>query len=108
MIPPPAFRGVPKAYVYLLRSLSTGTFYLGWTTDLQRRLQQHNSGLSPPHTRTRGPWELLAYEVHPSSAAAKDRERTLKHRHRMRHFFIKRALDAPKGAALRVPRQVGG
>jgi hypothetical protein len=28
----------PEAFVYLLQSWKTGQCYLGWTTDLQRRL----------------------------------------------------------------------
>ena len=115
MIPPPASQGGvqgPKsAYVYLLCSLSTGNFYLGWTTDVQRRLEQHNAGESRA-TRARGPWQLVACEAHPTLQAAKDRERMLKRRHRMRMFFTKRALAAPLGSVIGLPsatrRQVGG
>jgi len=111
MIPPPAYRGganaTGEAYVYLLQSVSTGSFYLGWTTDLQRRLDHHNAA-GNGYTNSRGPWELLAYELHPSAEAAKQRERLLKRRHRMRLFFTKRALAVPKGSAMGGPRQVGG
>ena len=50
-------------YVYLLRSRRNGRCYLGWTTDLQRRLCQHNEGESRA-TRGRGPYELLYYEAY--------------------------------------------
>ena len=117
MIPPLSYRAGAKAavpaYVYLLRSETTGLFYLGWTTSLQRRLDQHNGGANHS-TRSRGPWELLGYETHASPETARRRERFLKRQHRMRLFFVKRAL-AGKGSAIRVPktgvggpRQVGG
>jgi len=97
MILPPAYE--PKVspeektgYVYLLRSLKTGKFYLGWTTDLIRRLKEHNSGVSF-HTKSRGPWELLDYETYANKEQAKERESTLKHYPRMLFPFKKRALN---------------
>jgi len=104
-----------KAYVYVLQSLKTGGFYLGRTTDLWRRLDQHNVG-TVRYTRKHKPWNLLAYEVHQSVESATERERTLKRRHRMKTFFIKRALAVPQGSCLEYPigigpsgrRQVGG
>lgn len=102
-----AAHGSRPAYVYALQSRRTGRFYLGWTTDLQRRPAQHNAGVGG-WTRARGPWELLAYEVHATAEAAKRRERSLKQHHRMGLFFIKRALTAPRGSVLGGPKQVGG
>jgi len=89
MIPSPVSQG--GAYVYVLQSVRTGKLYLGWTTDLQRRLEQHQTGQSR-YTRSRGPWELVAYEHCASREAAKQRERLLKRNPRMRFFVIKRAL----------------
>ena len=48
-------------YVYLLRC-SDGTLYCGWTTDLDKRLQAHNSGKGAKYTRSRLPVELVYYE----------------------------------------------
>ena len=111
MIPSPASQGGGKrdkfAYVYLLRSVKHGTFYLGWTTNLVRRLEQHNTS-GAGYTCPRGPWELIAYEIHPRTNAAKKRERTLKRNPRMRFFFTKRALGIPRGSAMGGPRQVMG
>lgn len=80
------------SYVYLLRSMKDGKFYLGWTTDLKRRLEEHNNGLTRS-TKSRRPFELVDYETYPSPELAKKRERTLKHCPRMLSLFKKRALN---------------
>jgi putative endonuclease len=54
-------RGVaePKRFVYILKSVSTaGTYYVGVTSDLAKRLDAHNAGLSP-HTGKARPWRRL-------------------------------------------------
>ena len=58
VIPPPGVGGASSrgvAYVYLLKSRKDGTFYVGWTTDVLRRLVEHNQGLSG-FTRRKQPW----------------------------------------------------
>ena len=96
MIPQPARRGGERAttpaYVYLLRSHADGRYYLGWTTNLSRRLEEHNIGMSL-YTKARGPWELIAYEKYDGPEAAKHRERVLKHNPRMLSLLKKRALN---------------
>lgn len=48
-------------YVYILRSLSSpDRYYVGTTTELKRRLSQHNAGESI-HTNKYLPWELIEY-----------------------------------------------
>ena len=79
------------SYVYLLRSIKDGKFYVGWTTDLKRRLEEHNAGLTRS-TKSRTPFELIGYETYSSSELAKKRERTLKHCPRMLSLFKKRTL----------------
>jgi putative endonuclease len=46
------------AFVYLLRC-ADGSLYCGWSTDPQRRLQQHQRGVASRYTRTRRPVELV-------------------------------------------------
>jgi len=88
------------AFVYLLRNLKD-RFYIGWTTDIERRFEEHNSGKST-YTQSRGPWEWVAYEEHTSIDEAKRRERALKNNPRMLKFFKKRALATLRvSAALR-------
>ena len=48
-------------YVYLLKSLKDPTkSYVGYTTDLKKRLEAHNSGGSI-HTNADRPWKLIVY-----------------------------------------------
>src|ERR1044071_9692819 len=48
-------------YVYLIQSLSVrGERYVGITTDLKRRFQEHNQAKSS-HTTKFGPWKLITY-----------------------------------------------
>ncbi len=83
-----------KSYVYLLRSLKDEKFYVGWTTDLKGRIEEHNRGRSA-YTRSRRPWRLVGYEEYPSIEEAKGRERVLKRNPRMYFLFKKRFLNSP-------------
>jgi structure-specific endonuclease subunit SLX1 len=61
--PPPPPSQPPSPYVaYLLNSPSSGRTYTGITTDLPRRLRQHNGALAGGAKATRGnrPWVCVA------------------------------------------------
>ncbi len=79
------------SYVYLLRSLKDGKFYTGWTTELERRLEEHNAE-SSISTKSRRPLELAYYETYSCPEYAKKRERALKRNPNMLFHFKKRAL----------------
>ncbi|PYL36563.1 MAG: excinuclease ABC subunit C [Verrucomicrobia bacterium] len=64
-------------YVYVLHSLADNGFYIGYSTDLKKRLAQHKQGAAIA-TRHRGPWKLIYYEAYIEQADAKGRERYLK------------------------------
>jgi putative endonuclease len=66
-------------FVYVLGSARGNDYrtYVGWTTDLQRRLAQHNSGAGAKSTRGRS-WDLLYAERYPARTAAMSREWYLK------------------------------
>ena len=66
-----------KWCVYILRC-GNGAFYTGVTSDLERRLQQHQSGRGGWFTKTTQPVELLYHEVYDSEDTAKQRETQLK------------------------------
>ncbi|MDD5063714.1 MAG: GIY-YIG nuclease family protein [Phycisphaerae bacterium] len=64
--------------VYLLKSLKNNSLYIGYTKDLNRRLEEHNAGLAE-YTRKYLPWTLIYYESYLSLEDAKKREKSLKH-----------------------------
>ncbi len=64
-------------HCYIVRC-SDGTFYTGWTTDIERRLKQHNAGQGARYTRIRRPVKLVYAESLPDRAAAQKRELAIK------------------------------
>jgi putative endonuclease len=64
-------------YVYVLKSLKDEKLYIGFTRDLRKRLQEHDTGMSQA-TRYRAPFELIYYEAFKSENDAKRREIKLK------------------------------
>jgi len=65
-------------YVYLIESVSAqGERYLGMTSDLKQRLQEHNAGKSS-HTSKFKPWKLKTYIAFTDRAKAGAFERYLK------------------------------
>lgn len=64
-------------YVYVLESGKDDGFYTGFTTDLDRRMDEHNRGLQVS-TQSRIPFRLIYYEWCLSKDDALDRERYLK------------------------------
>ncbi len=65
-------------YVYLLESSRVvGQRYVGLTSDLKRRLADHNSGKSS-HTSQFAPWRLVTYIAFSDERKATAFERYLK------------------------------
>ena len=65
-------------FVYLLRC-ADGTLYCGYTTDLKRRLNAHNSGCSgAKYTRGRRPVELVYFDSFDTKGEALSREFSIK------------------------------
>ncbi len=64
-------------YVYILQSLKDNSFYIGYTSDLRKRIKKHNSGdnsATKPHI----PYKLIFYEAFLERIDAKNREGYLK------------------------------
>jgi putative endonuclease len=57
VLPRRTSRPMTDAWVYLLRC-SDDSLYTGWTSDLERRLARHRSGLASKYTASRLPVEL--------------------------------------------------
>jgi putative endonuclease len=64
-------------YVYVLHSETDLGLYIGYSTDLRRRLEEHRQGLAFA-TSFRGPWRLIYYEAYVEAEDAQGRERYLK------------------------------
>ena len=64
------------SYVYILEC-ADGTFYTGWTTDLKRRIDEHNSGRGAKYTRGRRPVRLVHSEEYDTDSAAMRREKAI-------------------------------
>ena len=60
-------------YTYLLEC-SDGTFYCGWTNDLEKRVKAHNSGRGAKYTKPRRPVRLVWYETFETKEEAMSRE----------------------------------
>lgn len=78
-------------FVYLVRC-ADGTLYTGITTDLARRIAEHNGvgGLGARYTRSRRPVALVYAEPADNRAAAARREATIK---RLRRTDKQRLCD---------------
>jgi len=64
-------------YVYVLESARDGKRYIGMTTDLRRRFEEHQAGKSFA-TAPRRPFSLIYYEAGRSYKDAQNREKYFK------------------------------
>ena len=81
-------------YVYVLKSEINGDIYIGYSTDLRRRLKEHNDGRST-FTKVYRPWVLIYYEAYRKREDATKREVELKG-HKAKEFLkvhIKASLN---------------
>ncbi|WP_251860849.1 GIY-YIG nuclease family protein [Clostridium sp. Marseille-Q2269] len=65
------------AYVYILEC-KDGTLYTGWTTDIERRISEHNKGTGAKYTRARRPVVLKYFEKFNTNREAMKREYEIK------------------------------
>ena len=78
-------------YIYILQSQITNKLYIGKTSNLKRRMKEHNSGQST-YTKKYLPWDIIYYEAHTDIDDAARREKYLKTT--QGHQAIKRMLKA--------------
>ena len=64
-------------FTYIIQSLKDKKFYIGSTSDLDRRINQHNSGVNVS-TRHRKPFKLVYSEIFATKSEAIHRELKLK------------------------------
>lgn len=78
-----------KQNVTYMLECSDKTLYTGWTNNIEKRLEAHNSGQGAKYTRGRLPVKLVYLEVHDTKQEAMQRE-----------AFIKRLSRAQKQALI--------
>lgn len=64
-------------YVYIIEC-SDNTYYTGYTTDIERRVREHNTGKGAKYTRGRTPVKLVYSEEKESQSRAMQREYEIK------------------------------
>lgn len=64
-------------FVYIVEC-GDGTFYTGITTDIERRIDEHNVGKGARYTRSRRPVVLRYQELQPDRSRASVREYRIK------------------------------
>ena len=64
-------------FTYILRC-ADGSYYTGWTNDLEKRVRTHNAGQGAKYTRSRRPVRLVYQEAFDTKEEAMRREWELK------------------------------
>ncbi len=82
-------------YIYIVRCRNEA-LYTGVTTDLARRVAEHNRGKGARYTRANGPVELVYSERAEGHAQALRRERAIKRTTRRRKLELVRGGEKVK------------
>lgn len=64
-------------YTYIVEC-KDGTLYTGWTNNLEKRLEAHNSGKGAKYTKTRRPVKIVYTEMFETKEEAMSREFAIK------------------------------
>jgi Predicted endonuclease containing a URI domain len=92
-------------YTYLLQC-ADGSYYTGWTTDLEARLKIHNAGKGAKYTRSRLPVQLIYWEESADRCEAQRREAAIRKLNRKQK---ERLIDNSKlqrnGMKIRLPEE---
>jgi len=80
-------------FVYILKSDKDQKLYTGSTSDLRKRLKEHNLGLVRS-TKLRKPFKIVYYEAYASEKDARHREHNLKLRARASRQLLNRIKNS--------------
>ena len=64
-------------FVYVLQSAKDKSYYIGYTSNIEERLWEHNEGRTG-YTKLKRPWNLVHQEVFSTRKEAMQREKYLK------------------------------
>lgn len=84
-------------YTYIL-TCADGTFYCGWTNDLDKRLKAHNEGRGARYTKARRPVVLSYYETFQTREEAMKREYAIKRLTRRQKETLLNQFELKKGS----------
>jgi len=65
-------------FVYIIYNEIADKYYIGQTSDLRKRIDEHNSGMSKYTAKYKGGWRIIYTEEFTSRGLAMKRERFLK------------------------------
>ena len=89
-------------YVYIIQNTDSHELYSGYTTDLKRRLVEHNNQGKKFTTRKNGKWIIIYAEAYRSEENARIREYRIKHNGNTKKELFKRInecmLESKSGA----------
>lgn len=83
-------------FIYIL-ACGDGSYYTGYTTDVEERVRAHKEGKGAKYTRGRGPLELVYTEEFSEKSLAMKREWEIKHRltRKDKEDLIRKCLNNP-------------
>ena len=64
-------------FTYIIQSLKDHSFYIGYTSNLQQRLDKHNKA-NKGYTASKKPWRIVYFESFESKTEALKREKFIK------------------------------
>lgn len=80
-------------YVYILKC-ADNSLYTGWTNNLEKRMDKHNSGNGAKYTRGRLPVELVYFETFECREEAMTREFRIKRMSRSQKIELTKKSSA--------------
>lgn len=69
---------VEKTYYVYILGCANGAYYVGYSQDVDQRVQLHNQGRAASYTQRNGPVTLLCSELYPVEKSEMARQRHLK------------------------------
>ena len=69
--------GIKKHFVYIVKCVDN-TYYTGYSTDIEKRIEKHNAGKGAKYTKTRRPVRLIHWESFETKSEALKREYVIK------------------------------
>ncbi|MFY0688584.1 MAG: GIY-YIG nuclease family protein [Cyclobacteriaceae bacterium] len=84
-------------FVYIIQSEKDSTFYIGYTSNLERRITQHNESKSG-YTSRKKPWKLVYAEEFSNKSEALIREKFIKKQ--KNKDFYKKLINSWSGSSV--------